>query len=175
MVCKFITSLVLIAPLAAAADPALLDYLMPDARLVVGIDIEHMRSSPFNARFSEGVQSANPELRKLMDAAGFDPMRDLQEIVFASPGIGKNPPALLVARGTFDVARLRAFAQLAGSKISEIDGVPVLSDPDKDTGTFALLDNVILAGNRDQVKAAIERRGRGRILNTEIATRISNI
>src|SRR5437763_16952581 len=91
---KLLAGLLLLTPLARAADPALLDFIMPDARVVVGIDIAHIRSSPLNASFSNGVQNANPEIQKLMDAAGFDPMRDLQEILFASPGIGKNPPAL---------------------------------------------------------------------------------
>src|SRR5204862_2200515 len=100
---------------------------------------------------------------------------DLEEILFASPGIGKNPPALVVARGKFDVARLRAFAELAGSKVNDFGGVPVLSDPDKDTGSFALLDNMILAGNRDQVKAAIARRGQGRVLNSEMANRVAAV
>jgi hypothetical protein len=172
---KILTGLALLAPLASAADPALLDFIMPDARLVVGVDIAHMRSSPLNTTFTSGVQGANPELQKLMDAAGFDPMRDLQELVFASPGIGKNPPALLVARGNFDTAKLRAFAESAGSKITDFKGVPLMSDPEKDNGTFALLDNIILAGNREQVKAAIERRGQGRILNTEMSIRIADV
>lgn len=170
---RLLAGLLLLTPLAGAADPALLDFIMPDARVVVGIDIAHIRSSPLNASFSNGVQNANPEIQKLMDAAGFDPLRDLQEILFASPGIGKNPPALLVARGTFDIAKLRAFAESAGSKISDFGGVPILSDPEKDSGAFALLDNIILGGNRAQVEAAIGRRGRGLILNTEMATRIA--
>src|SRR4051812_23350050 len=148
---------------------------MPDARVVVGIDIAHMRSSPLNASFNKSVRGANPELQKLMEAAGFDPMRDLQELVFASPGIGKNPPALLVARGSFDLVKLRGFAESAGSKITDFGGVPILSDTDKAGGAFALLDNVILAGNLQQVKAAIKRRGQGRILNSEMATRIAAV
>ena len=172
---KLLTGVLLITPLAGAADPALLDFIMPDARVVVGMDIARMRSSPLNTSVTNNVQSANPELKKLMEAAGFDPMRDLQEILFASPGIGKNPPALLVARGSFDVAKLRAFAESAGSKITDFGGVPILSDPEKDSGAFALLDNIILAGNLAQVRAAIERRGHGMILNTEMATRISSL
>jgi hypothetical protein len=170
-----LTGVLLLTPLAGAADPALLDFIMPDARVVVGMDIAHMRSSPLNTSVTNSVQSANPELKKLMEAAGFDPMRDLQEILFASPGIGKNPPALLVARGSFDVAKLRAFAESAGSKITDFGGVPILSDPEKDSGAFALLDNIILAGNPEQVRAAIGRRGHGLILNTEMATRISSL
>ena len=168
---KLLTAL-LLTPLAGAADPALLDFIMPDARVVFGADIARMRSSPFHGSFHQGVQNANPEMRKLMEAAGFDPMRDLEEVLFASPGLGKNPPALVVARGTFDSSRLRAFAESAGSKITDFGGVPILSDPEKDSGAFALLDNIILAGNREQVQAAIGRRGRGVILNTEMATRI---
>jgi hypothetical protein len=172
---KLLTGLLLVAPFAGAADPALLDLIMPDARVVVGIDVARIRASPLSASFSDGMQNANPELQKLLDAAGFNPMRDLQEILFASPAAGQNPPALLVARGNFDAARLRSFAELAGSKISEWQGVPILSDPAKEGGTFALLDNIIMAGNGDQVKAAIARRGRGMILNAALATRISNM
>lgn len=36
-----------------------------------------------------------------------------------------------------------------------------------------MLDNIILAGHKEQVHAAISRRGRGMILNTEMATRIA--
>src|SRR5689334_7921798 len=119
MVRKLLTGLALLAPLAGAADPALLDFIMPDARLVIGIDVAHMRESPLHASFNNGIQNANPELRKLMDAAGFDPLRDLQEVLFASPGIGKNPPALLVARGNFDTTKLRAFALSSGSTVTD--------------------------------------------------------
>ena len=170
---NLLTSLLILAPIAGAADPALLDLIMPDARLVVGVDIARIRSSPLDAGFSSGLQKANPEMGKLMQAAGFDPLRDLEEVLFASPGIGKNPPALVVARGTFDIAKLKAFAEAAGSKVTDFGGVALLSDPEKDSGAFALMDNIILAGNPDQVKAAIGRRGRGMILNTQMATRIA--
>src|SRR5437016_12940640 len=105
----------MLAPLAGAADQGLLDFIMPDARVVFGVDMGRIRSSPFQGSFSNGVQNANPELQKLMEAARFDPMRDLQEVLFASPGIGKNPPALVVARGTFDATKLRSFAESARS------------------------------------------------------------
>ena len=169
---KLITAL-FFAPLAGAADPALLDFIMPDARVVFGADIAKMSSSPFHSSFNQSVQGANPELQKLMDAAGFNPMRDLQEVLFASPGIGKHPAALLVARGDFNASRLTAFAESSGSKISEFAGVPILSDPEKDSGAFALLDNIILAGTKEQVQAALGRRGRGMILNTQVATKIA--
>ena len=172
---KLVTSLVLFTPLALAADASLADLIMPDARVVLGIDIARLRSSPLLPSFSDGVRSANPEMQKLMQAAGFDPLRDLEQILFASPGTGKNPPALLIARGNFDAARLRSFAEAAGSKILDWKGVPILTDPEKESGAFALLDNMILAGNLDQIKAAIGRRGQGMVLNTEMAMRIADL
>ena len=75
----------------------------------------------------------------------------------------------------FDVTRLRAFAELAGSKVTDFGGVPILSDPEKDSGSFALLDNIILAGSRDQVKAAIKRRGQKRVLNSQMANRVAAV
>ena len=172
---KLITGLILFAPMAVAADSSLVDLIMPDARVVFGVDIAKIRNSPLLPAFTSGVENANPEMQKLMQAAGFDPFRDLQDVIFASPGTGKHPPALLVARGSFDTARLRAFAETAGSKVTEWKGVPILTDPDKESGAFALLDHVILAGNLDQVKAAIGRRGQGMVLNTEMAMRIADL
>src|SRR4051794_5885778 len=101
MVRKILAGLVLLTPFAAGSDASLLSLIMPDARMVVGVDLGRLRLSPLSASFSNGLQNANPELQKLMEAAGFDPFRDLQEILFASPGTGKHPPALIVARGNF--------------------------------------------------------------------------
>ena len=49
---RLLAGLLFLTPLAGAADPALLDFIMPDARVVVGIDVAHIRSSPLNASFS---------------------------------------------------------------------------------------------------------------------------
>ena len=172
---QLVAAVLFCAAAAPAADPSLVNLIMPDARVVVFIDIAHIRSSALGPVFAGGVQNANPELQKLMDAAGFDPLRDLQEVLVATPGTGKNPPALLIARGTFDTTRLRAFAESAGSKITDWQGVPILTDPEKDSGAFALLDNTILAGNLAQIKAAIGRRGHDMVLNTEMAMRIADL
>jgi hypothetical protein len=170
---KLLLPLLATVALARAADPGLLSLAMPDARVAIGIDIGRMRSSPFGQGFSTGMQQIDPDLQKLLAAAGFDPLRDLEELLIVSPGASKDAPVLLMARGNFNTARLRSFAELAGSKVSSYEGVQILSDPEKKSGGFALLDGAtVIAGNVDQLRAAISRRGRGVVLNAELATKI---
>ena len=174
---RMLLSLALAGAIAHATDPRLLSLVMPDARVAFGIDISRMRSSPFSQSVSSGIHEAEPEIRKLMEAAGFDPLRDLQELLIVSTGAPKDPPVLIIARGAFDLDKLRAFAQTAGSKVVTHQGIDILTDPEKKSGGFALLDNnLIVAGNLEQLRAAIERRARGGIiLNPELATKIESL
>jgi hypothetical protein len=170
---RLLLSLLAAAVVSQAADPRLLELVMPDARVAIGIDVGRMRSSPFSQSVSSGIHEADPELRKLLDAAGFDPLRDLQELLIVTTGAPKDAPVLLIARGSFDFDRLRSFALSAGSKLLNHESVEILTDPEKKSGGFALMDNsLIVGGSLEQVRAAISRRGRGMVINTELATRM---
>src|SRR5690349_18655249 len=96
---RMLLSLAVAGAIAHATDPRLLSLVMPDARVAFGIDISRMRSSPFSQSVSSGIHEAEPEMRKLMEAAGFDPLRDLQELLVVSTGAPKDPPVLMIARG----------------------------------------------------------------------------
>ena len=109
--------LLALAPLAAATDPALLELIMPDARIVVGMDFTRLRTSPMGEALRTGIQTGMRQadgagdLQKLLGQLPFDPLQDIQEILFASTGAGKNPPALVIVRGN---ARLRALIESPG-------------------------------------------------------------
>src|SRR5271155_5451268 len=89
------------APVAhAGVDPALLALVMPDAKMLVGIQVIQAQSSPLGQYLLSQVQ-LDRNTNQVMTAAGFDPRRDLREILAAS-GDGLN--GLLLGRGTFQPA-----------------------------------------------------------------------
>ena len=108
-------SLVLSASAIFAADPALLSLVMPEARMVAGVDVERARDSFLGKKLMEQFNSKDREFGKFVALTGFDPRRDLKEIIVATPNADtKNPPALVVLRGAFDMGRINGFLLVAG-------------------------------------------------------------
>jgi len=70
-------------PAFPGVDPALLQLAMPDARALTGILADHVRSSIFGQYVVSQIQ-ADSELARIMEATGFDPRKDLHELVAAS-------------------------------------------------------------------------------------------
>src|SRR5262245_25178590 len=84
-----------------AADPQMLRLVMPDAKVVSGIDVDHFKATPFG-QFVLSQFLANADFSTLAGATGFDPRRDVSEVVMASPGDPKKRNALIILRGNFD-------------------------------------------------------------------------
>jgi hypothetical protein len=64
-----------------------------------------------------------------MQETGFDPRRDLQDVLFASLGSsGPDAPSrfVILARGNFDPARLEAAAKAKGATLQSYQGVDVV-------------------------------------------------
>jgi len=147
-------ALLLIPRSGPAAGAALADYLPPDTKLVLGIVVR-----PAIATLAQGL---GPELLAQASAllaqtplAGFDPLKDLDEVLIATSGKGNNPPALAVLRGRFDVERL-------GRNAAWYRDALMLKGAVGQDGVLALLDSsTALAGDAALVRAAIDRRGQG--------------
>ena len=123
------------------------------------------RSSGIAKPSRTGWRSASSQLAAGTPLAGFDPLKDLDEVLITSTGEGENPPVLLVLRGRFDVDR---FASGAAS----YHGVPMLEDGKK-AGAIAILDrSTAIAGDAPLVRAAIDRRGSGAGIAASLAARI---
>lgn len=148
---------------ALAADPALLNLVMPDAKVVMGIDVVRAKTSPFGQMLLAEMDSKGNTLSELTSATGFDPRRDLSEVVFASNEAstprGRHASGLIVARGNFDANRIRGFALQQGFAPANHSGVEIYSKTG-DNASFAFLDNgIAVAGGLEFVQAAVLRRG----------------
>jgi len=155
-------SLFLTASAAIGADTALLNMVMPEARMVAGIDVERARDSFLGRKLLAELDKKDADLAKFVAATGFDPRRDLREIVIATPDANtKNPPALILVRGTFDMSRINGFLKVSGFATAEsIGGVDYFTKADgKEDMGFAILDSSLaIAGNKETVRAALGRR-----------------
>jgi len=161
------------ATVASAADPQLLKLVMPDAKVVSGIDVDHVKTTPFGQFFLSQFL-ADTGFKDLVNATGFDPRRDVREIVMASPGDPARKAALLVVRGNFDTARLLPLVQASGAKIENYHGIPLLAGKDKTAQATALIDNsTLVAGDIESVRGAIDRRNGSIAISAELSGKIS--
>jgi len=148
-------ALFLFAGLMCAADPGLMNLLMPNAKVVAGINVGQAKTTPFG----QFLVSRMPAENHLTAKTGFDPRTDLQEVLIGTAG---QPPqqGLVLARGSFNTEVIFAAAAAAGHTVETYNGVPILTGKENSlTHAVAFLGNSIaIAGDLDSVHGAIDRR-----------------
>jgi hypothetical protein len=154
------TFLTFSAALAAGADPQLLNMVMPDAQVMAGVNVEQAKTTPFGQWVLARMQPSDGEFQKMSAAIGFDPRRDVRELLVATAGGADARAGLVLARGAFDVARITAAAKTAGAPAEPYRGATFFQDPKKRVA-FAVVDaSTVVAGTPELVRAALDRRGR---------------
>jgi hypothetical protein len=136
----------LLAATACAAETSLPEIVPPDTKVVIGIQVRRLLDSPLGRKLS-----ADAGKSAALKVAGVDLLKDVDEVVIATSGVGQNPPSLLVLTGRFHAG--------TGEKYHD---VPVMSVPQHADQILAILDETTaLAGDRALVRGAIDRRGKG--------------
>ncbi|HTB19116.1 MAG TPA: hypothetical protein VK708_13430 [Bryobacteraceae bacterium] len=164
---KFHRLAVLLAlPLGAfAADPALLQMVMPESQVVAGLQVSQAKGSLFGQYVLSHLSVNDTKLQQFTAETGFDPTKDVSEIVIAS-NWKPNSPAnhwLVLADGAFNVAKITAAAQANGAVPSVYQGVNLLTHS-ASSGTqaataFAFFGTATaLVGDIGSVQAAIDRK-----------------
>ena len=155
-------SVILSASAVFSADSALLNLVMPEARMVAGMDVERARDSFLGRKLMEQLDTKDGEFGKFVAITGFDPRRDLREVIIATPDANtKNPPALILVRGVFDTGRINGFLKVAGvAAMENLGGVDFYTKANsKEDMGFAIIDGTLaLAGPKEVVRAALKRR-----------------
>jgi len=149
----------------AATDPNLLRLVMPDAKVVAGLQVTQTKNSAFGQFVLSHMQVEDDAFKKFMAQTGFDPRRDLSEIVMASNWEQATPQSrwLVVARGTFNRSAITTAALANGGATTNFQGVDVLTYappvPQENRNGIAFFDasNAVM-GDIASVKAAIQRR-----------------
>ena len=160
----------------SAADSRLLNLVMPDAKVLAGVNVDQAKTTPFGQFvLTTLLQQQDQKLQQLATLTGFDPRRDVHELLLASGGAPGNKTGLALALGAFDPAKIAAAAQLAGAGAETYSGVSIIEDPQHQTG-FAFLDStLVVAGDLANVKAAIDRHAGGPTIPIALATQVNQL
>ncbi len=159
-------AILLALPLGAfAADPGLLQMVMPDAQVVAGLQVDSAKGSPFGQYVLAHLSVNDTKLGEFTSETGFDPRHDVSEIVIASNWKSSSPDNhwIVAAHGAYNVAKITSSVQAKGGVVTPYQGVnvvtlPEASNPQVATGIAFLDNSTALVGDLVSVKAAIDRK-----------------
>jgi len=140
-----------------AAEAPLANYLPANPRFVAGMNVQQSVNSPLGQFFLKQMKTDEAGLQKIIDAMGFDPRRDVREMVVAeyegaAPGASKT---LVVARGNFDVPRMKLGLLKDFAPAEIVNGFEFLAAKDGKGGLSFLDGTTAIAGDAAPVKEAL--------------------
>jgi hypothetical protein len=151
-----------------AADPALLQLVMPDAKVIAGIQVAQTRNSLFGQYVLSHMHVDDAGFKNFIAQTGFDPRRDVTELLIASNWESNSPASrwLVMARGTFDSSKIASAAQGNGITTTNFQGVDILTysghgKADSENGIAFFDATSAVMGDLPSVQAAIQRRKSG--------------
>jgi hypothetical protein len=182
---------VLLSAMAAcgAADPQLVGLMMPDARILVGLQVADSQSTPFGQFLLKQIP-ANAGLDNFVASTGFDPRQDLRELVAGSAGENRW---LIAGRGSFLSTRIAGLAEMAGASVTRYKGVDLITGngspnrpvaprrggiaagPAPVNGIAFLDSSTVLIGEVEIIKSAVDRHAVGGVFNGPLALKARDI
>jgi len=166
-------ALLLAGTAMAAADPVLMNLVMPDAKVLTGVQVDQTAASPFGQYILSQMQPTDPGFLKFVAATGFSPARDLQQVLVATGATTPNHDSILIlGRGTFQPSQISTAALAAGGTATQYKGIGILTGPEqKSHGSLAFLDSTtVVLGDLALVQGAIDRRIAGATYTGALAT-----
>jgi hypothetical protein len=160
----------------ASVDSGLIALIPANSKLIAGIDVVKCRTSEFGQYLLSKSQADDVHFEQFMTQTGFDPRRDLDSLVMASSSESseRNSPFAILARGTFDQAKITSLAVSKGAVAQTYMGVNLLVS--KDHGqpvAFAFPDaGVAVMGDLDSIHQVIRNLTVPSSLDVDVTNRI---
>jgi hypothetical protein len=140
-------------PVPVSIDDVTLKFLPAQAQAIVFVDVAALRTAPLVIEVMNGKNPDYPDkIDDFIKATGFDPQRDLDKVTFAKLGANDS---LIIAQGQVQKQKVEQYLKDRGSKTEAYLGQTIYRDSD---GAFAVFDNVVLAGQFDAVKKAVDQK-----------------
>jgi len=142
-----------------AADPTLIALVPAEVKVIGGVNVARAENSPFGQYVLSQIRDSDKDFENFVSASGFDPRRDVREVVFASNAAGQKAPGVVIASGVFNGPQILSAIQAkeTGGTMTTYKGVSLL---DKDGHSVGFADgSFAFAGQSALVRAAIDRRG----------------
>ena len=152
------------ATAAAGVSPALLNLVMPDATVVSGMNVAQSVTSPFGQYILAQMQISDAGFLKFMASTGFDPRKDLLEVLAATPATASSTThsGLILGRGVFQPAMIIGTASEEGASVTNYHGFTLIGPPANQNGeqiALTFLDGSTVAiGDPAAVQAVIDRK-----------------
>jgi len=160
---------------AADIDP----YLPEDTEFVVNVNVRQILDSALIKKNAlEAAQEAlrgNDQIQDILKELGFDPFKDLDRVLAASPGGAEEDRGLIIAHGRFDAAKFQAKAEQVAKEDAEhlkihkiLGGKHLLYEvttPELDSPLFVVLagkdkDTILASPGKDYVVEALKKAGK---------------
>jgi hypothetical protein len=156
----------------SAADPQLLNLVMPDVKVMADINVAQAKASPFGQYLL--AQAETQQLTQIAALTGFDPTKDVSELLIAGNGAGQHSGVALVL-GNFNVTGIsNAITQMkVGSETYR--GVTIFENPKKEVGLAFFSGSVAVVGDLVNLKAAIDRVSSPSVLPAALSTEIARL
>ncbi|MGB7761134.1 MAG: hypothetical protein WBL61_14975 [Bryobacteraceae bacterium] len=156
----------------SAADPQLLNLVMPDVKAMADVNVAQAKTSPFGQYVLTQVETQ--QLAQIATLTGFDPTKDVDELLAAGNGAAQHS-GLALALGTFNVATISALIAQQKVATETYRGVTIFEDPKKDGGLAFLSNTIAAAGDLTNLKAAIDRVSAPSILPAALMVEIGQL
>lgn len=158
---------------ALALDAELLKYVGSDATAVAGVYVDRTLGSPLGVYLQSMGVAGSRDFKTFIELTGFDPRRDLREVILASPGGPHQKSGLVVARGTFNAAELGSAAIRSNRGVKEsYAGVDVFHSAEGNGPWLAFPEPAIaVMGDEALLKAALDRRANASELNQRLLSK----
>jgi hypothetical protein len=176
-------AVLLALPIATwAADPALLKLVMPDAKVIAGIQVDQTKNSLFGQYILSHMQVDDAGFKTFIAQTGFDPRRDVREIMIASNWESNSAASrwLVMARGAFDLGKIAIAAHGTGVTTTNFQGVNVLvhsssAKPDVENAVAFFDSNYAVMGDLASVEAAIERQKSAAAPSNQLLSKVNDL
>ena len=183
--------LVLVGGQAFAADPRLMNLVMPDATTLAGANVTNAKTTPFGQYvLTQLTDTMAQQIQTFVTATGFDPRQDVSEVLAASSGTAANPSGLVLATGNFPVTQITAAIAANSSQLTvqNYGGATLITGGDaRATWSVAFLGTTIAAMGRSsgansinpslaaQVQALSTTEDAWAVTNTPISTMLAGL
>lgn len=166
----------------AAADPGLLRLVMPDAKVIAGLQVQQTKNSAFGQYVLSHMQVEDAGFKKFIAQTGFDPRRDVTEIIMASNWEQASPQNrwLVVAHGTFNLPQIVGAAKANGGTVTDFQGAGILTysepgKPEAESGIAFFDGSNAVMGDLDSVKATIQRKQSNAAASGDLLAKVQEV
>jgi hypothetical protein len=99
-------ALLLLGAASTAAQPALTDFIPPESKVVIGINVRHLIDSAQLPDLATGSQTLSTLMLEQSGLSGLNPLKDVDSVLIASTGEGPQPPTVAILWGRFGKVQL---------------------------------------------------------------------